>query len=376
MSMNIFVPSLPQMAAHFGADYSLMQMSISVYLLMNALLQLVVGPLSDAYGRRVVLFWGFAIFTAASVACALAPDTWTFLAARMVQAAVVVGMVVSRAVIRDVTDADSSASMIAYVTMGMAVVPMISPALGGWITEQFGWAMNFWVLAVSGGLCVLFINRDLGETAPGRGSGIMAQMRQYPALLRSQRFWLYSLASGFASGAFFAYLGGAPLVGSAYFGLTPTELGIYFGAPGLGYFFGNFLAGRYSRRFGINKMVLFGATLSSLGMGVALIAFMVGPQSANVFFGLAIFLGLGNGILLPNTTAGMLSVRPELAGTASGLGGAMMIGFGALLSGFAAALIGDGGGPMALLGLMVIVAVLAIVSILLVMRRERQLGLA
>ena len=131
LSMNVFLPSLPSMTDYFNTDYGLMQLSVAIYLAVNAVLQLIVGPLSDRYGRRPITLAGVFIFILASLGCLFANSVEVFLIMRMIQAAVVVGMVLSRAVVRDMVPQDQAASMIGYVTMGMAIVPMLGPAIGG-----------------------------------------------------------------------------------------------------------------------------------------------------------------------------------------------------------------------------------------------------
>jgi DHA1 family bicyclomycin/chloramphenicol resistance-like MFS transporter len=374
MSMNVFLPSLPRMAAHFGTDYALMQLSVAIYLGMNALLQVFVGPIADLYGRRPVIIGGLVLFLLATLGCIYAPNVEIFLAFRMAQAAVVTGMVLSRAIVRDMFPPDQAASMIGYVTMGMSVVPMLAPALGGWLDELFGWQANFWALLAIGVILFLLVWFDLGETGQRGSISLLAQFRQYPELLTSRRFWGYCLASAFSSGAFFAYLGGAPYVGDRVFGLDPAVLGAFFGAPAVGYFLGNYLSGRYSVRFGINRMILAGTLLCSGGMLASLALFELGLGNPYVFFGFMTFVGLGNGLTIPNATSGMLSVRPHLAGTASGLGGAMMIGGGAALSALAGAVLGDGRGAEPLIVIMLATALAGVAAILFTIRRERQLS--
>ncbi len=139
MSLNVFLPSLPGMAVYFDADYHVVQLSVALYLLVNALMQIVVGPLSDRFGRRPVLIYGFALYILATLGCILAPNVTIFLAFRMMQATVVVGMVLSRAAIRDMVADAQAASLIGYVTMGIAIVPMIGPSIGGyWINYLDG----------------------------------------------------------------------------------------------------------------------------------------------------------------------------------------------------------------------------------------------
>ncbi|WP_412554011.1 multidrug effflux MFS transporter [Shimia sp. MIT1388] len=374
LCMNIFLPSLPSMTEYFGTDYGVMQLSIAVYLAVNAVLQIVVGPISDKFGRRPVILAGLVIFLAATIGCIYAPNAAIFLTFRMLQAAVVVAMVLSRAVVRDMVSTDEAASMIGYVTMGMTVVPMLGPALGGLLDSAFGWQASFWLLFATGAAILWLTWRDLGETKSSSGLSLGQQFREYPELLTSPRFWGYSLANCFTSGAFFAYLGGAPFVATELFGMDAAKMGIYFGAPAVGYFIGNFLSGRYSARVGINRMVMMGCTICGLGVGASLSIFAMGFGSAEIFFGFMTFVGIGNGLAIPNATAGALSVRPHLAGTASGLTGAIMIGGGAALSALAGALLTPETGAFPLLWLMCATSILGVTSILMVIRREKTIG--
>jgi len=375
LTMNIFLPSLPGMAAWFDVPYSLMQLSVALYLALSAVLQVLIGPISDRYGRRKVILGALILFLIATVGTLLAPNATVFLVFRMAQAVIAAGMVLSRAVVRDMVPDAQAASMIGYVTMGMSIVPMIGPVLGGVLEEMIGWQANF-ALLLGLGLFTLWLTwADLGETATIRPVTFGAQMRQYPQLLRSQRFWGYTLCAAFASGSFFAYLGGAPYVGTEVFRLSASEVGALFALTAIGYAAGNFVAGRYSVRIGMNRMVLIGAIITAAGLVTLALVTLVGVHSAIVFFGFTTFVGFGNGVTLPNANAGLLSIKPELAGTASGLGGAIMIGGGAGLAALAGGLLGPGASEMPLVLLMLASAIGSVLSILWVMRRAKALGL-
>ncbi len=202
-----------------------MQQSVALYLGLSAALQIVIGPLSDRYGRRKVMLWSLGLFLIATVGTLVAPNATVFLICRMAQAVIASGMVLSRAIVRDMVSDAQAASMIGYVTMGMSLVPMIGPVIGGWLDEVFGWQANFALLLGLGVAVMALAWADLGETAVLRDASILAQMRQYPVLLTSPRFWGYCLAAAFASGCFFAYLGGAPYVGTEIFGLSSSKSG-------------------------------------------------------------------------------------------------------------------------------------------------------
>ena len=374
LAMNVFLPSLPNMALHFETEYWVLQMSVAAYFAMNAVLQIIIGPISDNLGRRPLILWGLALFTIASVGCVYAPNSTVFLLFRMAQAIIVTAMVLSRAIIRDVVTADKAASLIGYVTMGMAVVPMLGPMLGGVLDETFGWQASFWLMAGSGFGMFALCYFDQGETKRATGETLRQQFGHYPELFASPRFWGYSIASGLTSGAFFAYLGGAPYVGTEIFMLSPAVLGFYFGSPAFGYFLGNFVSGRYSTRIGIDNMVFFGALVATLATAASLLVFGVGLGTPASFFGFMTIVGIGNGMTIPNATSGMLSVRPHLAGTASGLGGAIMIGFGAILSALAGIILTGKDSAMPVLWLMVASTAGGLLAAAFVIRRAKAIG--
>jgi len=374
MSMGVFLPSLPAMAEHFGTDYAVMQLSVSLYLAAVAALQVIVGPLSDRFGRRPVMMGSLGLFLVATVGCLLAPTVTVFLACRMLQAAVAVGIVLSRAIVRDMVPQNEAASMIGYVTMGMALVPMIAPAIGGGLDALFGWQSVFVFLLAAGVGVTWLVWADQGETAARTFTSFAAQVRDYPELFAAPRFWGYALGAAFASGAFFAFLGGAPYAAAEIYSMTPFWTGVAFGAPAVGYALGNFLSGRLSVRLGIDRMMLAGAAIVTVGMGLSVLLGLAGLSHPAAFFGFVTSVGLGNGMVLPNATAGLLSVRPHLAGTASGIGGAIMIGGGAALSVLAGVVLVGASSSLPLQALMLSTSAMSLVCTLYVIRRARRLA--
>ena len=374
LNMNIFLPSLPSMAAYFDADYRVVQLAVSAYFATTAILQVIVGPLSDRYGRRPVLLWGMVIFLLATVGCILATDIVTFLVFRMIQAAVATGMVLSRAIVRDMVSADKAASMIGYVTMGMALVPMVGPMIGGVLDELYGWQASFAAVLVFGVMVTWLSWADLGETNQHRSTSFGAQFRSYPELVRSRRFWGYALAASFASGSFFAFLGGGPWVASEILGMTPTALGGYFALIAGGYSLGNFFSGLIAERMGLNRMMLLGGCVATGGILISIVFFAAGMGSPFVLFGCIGLVGIGNGLLLPSANAGIVSVRPHLAGSASGLGGALMIGGGAAISAVTGTLLSPETGAWPLLLMMLASSILSVVVAYYVIHVARQVA--
>ncbi|MFC3118723.1 MFS transporter [Jhaorihella thermophila] len=203
----------------------------------------------------------------------------------MAQAVVAVGMVLSRAAIRDLYPQDKAASMIGYVTMGMAVVPMIGPAVGGILDELFGWKANFWLLLLLGLAAWALVRIDFGETARKKaGSPWRSSSESIPNCCARPGSGAIRWPRACRRGGIFAYLGGAPFVGTEVFGMSPGELGFYFGAPAVGYFLGNFISGRFSVRFGVNRMVMWGCWANGLGITASLLIMLSGGGSAITFF--------------------------------------------------------------------------------------------
>jgi len=374
VTTNIFLPSLPAMAAHFEADYGLVQLTLSLYLAAIALLQLAIGPASDRFGRRPVMLASFVVFCIGTLAAAYAPTIETLLACRVLQAFSASGMVLSRAIIRDTVSSDEAASRIGYVTMGMTVAPMIAPFVGGLLDEAYGWQSTFHLTLVFGVLALLMSYLDLGETNAQPSASMTEQFRAYPELFRSHRFWGYAATAAFGSGAFFAFLGGGPLIASEILGLTPSGYGMYFILVTFGYMIGNFISGRYSRVIGINRMMLSGNVVAAVGMAFSIPLFLLGYHHPLSFFGPTFFVGVGNGITLPNANAGVVSVRPHLSGSASGLGGAMQIGCGAILSVAAGWLLTPESGPYPLLIVMLLSSLCGVLATLYVMQVARRKG--
>jgi DHA1 family bicyclomycin/chloramphenicol resistance-like MFS transporter len=370
--MNLCLPSLPNIGRHFDASYSLVQLLVTGYLVATALLQLAIGPLSDRYGRRPVLLACLVIFIVSSIACIYAPNIETLLALRIAQASAAAGMVLARAIVRDtVRSADDAASRMGYVTMGMSLMPMLGPIIGGFLDEALGWQSTF-VLMTSFGLFAFVVAwHDVAETNLHRSSSMTAQFRSYPELLGSPRFWGYSLTAGFGSGAFFAFLGGGPYIASEVLGLSASQYGLNFALISAGYMFGNFLSGRFSRRVGLDRMILGGNLLAIAGMGTGTLLAFYGHYSTLTLFGSAALVAIGNGMTLPNSNAGMVSVSPHLAGSASGLGGALQVAVGAGMAFIAGVVIAGAAGPLPLFAVMLTSVILALIANLSILRRHR-----
>jgi DHA1 family bicyclomycin/chloramphenicol resistance-like MFS transporter len=371
LGINMYLPSMPGMARALGVDFTTIQLTLSLYLGAMAVGQLIIGPLSDRLGRRPVLLTGLLVFVAGSAICLSAQSIGVLIFGRIVQAiGGCAGITLSRAIVRDLYGRNQVASMIAYVTMGMAVAPMIAPTIGGLLETFFGWRASFAFLIGFGGLALLFAYWRLPETNHGRASGEPADelLRGYGSLFRSRQFWGYTLVTSFVSAMFFAFLAGAPYVMIELLGRSPAEYGFYFAMVPCGYILGNFATGRIAGRMGPNRMILAGTLLSLVSIAAMAALIASGFLYPAALFGPMLFIGVANGLVLPSGIAGAVSVKPDLAGAAAGLSGSFQIGFGALVAPIVGATLGSTVWP--LIVIMTICSLLAIASLSLVAGRR------
>lgn len=245
-----------------------------------------------------------------------------------------------RAIVRDLYDRDRSAAMIGYVTMAMTLAPMLAPALGGYLDIWLGWRSSFAFCSVAGAAVMLWVVLVLPETLTpgGGGEGLSGLLRGYRDLLRSPAFCGYAFQTAFTSGVFFAFIAGAPFVVVTVLGLPPSSYGLWFVVVSAGYLAGNFMTGRFSVRFGIDRMIAAGATIALLGIAAQAAIGWLGLLSLPAIFLPMAIVALSNGLTLPNGTAGAISVNPRAAGAAAGLAGALQMLTGAV----AAVLVGYG----------------------------------
>jgi DHA1 family bicyclomycin/chloramphenicol resistance-like MFS transporter len=333
-SMQILIPSLPLLAGYFAVPYASAQMTLTVYLVGIAVGQLIYGPLSDRFGRRPVLLAGLAVYALGSLAALLAPSIGALTAARAAQAAGgCAGMVLTRAIIRDVFPRDQAASKVGFVMMGMTVAPMLAPLLGAELTALFGWRSTM-LACVAFGLTLALLALRLPETlaAPQPLPGLSGVAMAYLQLARIRSFRCYAAITTFTTGVFFAFMAGAPKVLMDGLGHSPRSYALSFMAISFAFGAGSFVAGRYSARLGLARMLRLGLLVSTAGavLGVAGQALL--PLSLLVFYLPMTVVALGNGVSQPNAVTAAISVKPQLAGTASGLVGALQMGFGALMT--------------------------------------------
>jgi DHA1 family bicyclomycin/chloramphenicol resistance-like MFS transporter len=331
-TLNMLLPALPQLVVLLAADTSTVQLTLSLYLLSLATAQLLLGPLSDRFGRRPVLLAGLALNVAASVAAIAANSIALLIAARMLQAiGASAGIVIGRAIIRDLFERERSAAMLGLVTTAMVVAPMVSPSIGGLLVTTLGWEAIFICIALLSGIVLVWAMVVLPEThPPGDVADAGALLKEWRELLRHRKFYGFVLTGALASAPFFTLIGGGPHVVVNLMHRSPTEYGLWFALGSIGYMGGNFTVSRLSERVGVEMLIASGALIEIFGAVVSLLLVIydweLGPA---VIFAPQLVMSYGNGLVLPSAIAGAVSIRPQAAGSASGLIGFTQMALGA-----------------------------------------------
>ena len=374
LAMNMFLPSLTNMAAEFSVSYSVMNISLAGYLAITAILQVILGPLSDRFGRRPVLLGSILIFSLASLFCALSSNIWIFLSLRILQGAIISGMTLSRAIVRDIMDPKDAVRVLGTIAMAMAVAPMLGPVLGGGFDEVFGWRAIFWFYLGLGLVLFVLTWADLGETNKNTSATFRKQFSTYPDLLRSGLFWGYSICLSFGIACFYAFLSGAPLVADKVLNLPPSHLGFYMGSITGAFLVGSFISNRLAKHTTSTKLVLAGRTISVLGLSLGLIIVMFGNVSSLSIFGSTLFIGLGNGMSLPSCYVGVMNVRSDLAGSAAGLSGAMGVAAGAILATMMAAILTENNAAFGFLSFLLVAKIISLAGAILAHNLEKNIN--
>jgi MFS transporter, DHA1 family, multidrug resistance protein len=337
ISLYMLVPALPMLATIFGRDISVAQMTVSLYMVGIACSQIIMGPLSDRFGRRPVLLWGLVLMVAASIGCMFAQNLPQLIAARFLQAlGGATGMVVSRAIIRDLYSRDRIGAMISLVIAVMMIAQMLSPLTGGLLETAFGWRAIFYVITAASLTIAVIIAFALPETRRDRltAGGFRGDVGN---LVTSRAFIGYVLCQVLASQIIFAFAGGGPYIVVTQMGKTSAEYGAWFATTGFAYLIGNLFCVRFAPRHSLEKLIWFGIALQFTGSLLNLVWSISGAsQHPSWLFGTQMLVMFANAFVMSNSAAGAISVRPEAAGTASGAMGFLQMGIGSLVSQFGA----------------------------------------
>lgn len=361
LPVNMILPSLPNIAATFKADFALVNLSVAGFAIITALIEAIGGAISDRFGRRSVVLISLSIFIAASIGCVLAPNIAVFLFFRAMQACIAPCYSVALVIIKESSDEGQAARKFGYLAMGWAIAPMVGPLFGGSLDELFGWRSSFVVFAILGGAAFALSARALkGISAPPRSKS--RYLTSYVELLGSDRFWAYTFCMACSMGVLYVFLGGAPLVVGDALGGSSAKLGLYMGLVPTGFILGSYLAGRFASQRSLGTVLVSARLITCIGLLVGLILAVLGVTHVLAFFGPCVFIGIGNGLTMPAANSGAMSVRSDLVGTAAGLAAAMRIAGGAIIASIAGLFLADS--VHALFVLMLISALLALLTAL------------
>lgn len=334
VSLNILVPATPGLVVLFNTNVETVQLTLSLYLFGLALSQLVMGPLSDRFGRKPVLLAGLFITAAASLAAIFSTSIGMLILFRTLQAlGASSGLVIGRAIIRDLYARDRAAAMIGLVTTVMVIAPMAAPLIGGILDTHLGWEYTFVLTGVMAASVMAWVFGSLPETRPDHitGGGVRYMLHESRELLSDRKFIGYALVCAIGTATFFTFLGGGPHVVIGIMARTSAEYGLWFIATSGGFMLGNFITSRTSQRYGIDRMIGIGLALLLIGSVLTIATVAAFPDGGPwTIFVPQLAISIGNGIFLPNCVAGAVSVRPQAAGTASGITGFLQMATGAV----------------------------------------------
>jgi DHA1 family bicyclomycin/chloramphenicol resistance-like MFS transporter len=360
LAIDFYLPAFPTLARAFATDVEHVQLSLASYFVGIALGQLVYGPLADRYGRRKPLLAGVALFALGSLACALAPSLEWLIGARFVQAlGGCAGMVVARAVVRDLCDPLQSARVFSQMMLVMGLAPILAPLAGGLLLATLGWQAIFIALVLFGTACLLAVQRWLPETLPaGSSAPLRGAMGQYLRLFGEREFMGYSLSGGFAMAAMFAYISGSPFVFIELYGVPAQHYGWLFGANALGFILmaqvNAWLVRRVSPARLLPRMM---AVYLLCTLVLVVLAWMRPTQLWPLL--LPLFAGMSTlGCILPNASACAMAGQGRNAGSASALMGCMQFAIAAGAASLVGALHNGSALPMALVMLVCVGAAL------------------
>ena len=319
-ALHMPVPSLPLLAIVFAAPAGSVQLILTLFLAGIAVGQLAYGPVSDRFGRRPVLIAGLGLFLAGTTVCGLAWSLPMLIVGRVIQACGgCAGMVLGRAIVRDLFDRERSASAIATITMAMSLAPSISPAIGAYLAEWVGWRADFALLGALGAVVLALTIARLEETHYRlMPASLSAMSRSFVLLLRSPAFLGFALTTAFTSASWFTFLASAPYLLSEVLHEPPSTYGLMILMPMAAYIIGNAAVARLSVAIGSGRLLILGLALS-LASGAMLAAWCFIELSPWALFLPMAISSIGNGLSQPPALAAGLSVYPRIAGTASGL---------------------------------------------------------
>ncbi|WP_294767039.1 multidrug effflux MFS transporter [uncultured Rhodoferax sp.] len=326
-AIDMYLPALPSIGQSLGASMGAVQASLMAFFIALGIGQIIYGPVSDMVGRKAPLYFGLVLFAVASVGCALAPDIHTLVVLRFIQGlGACAGMVVPRAVVRDLHTGHDAARLMSLLMLVFSVSPILAPLAGSMLIETIGWRSVFWAVMVAAVLGLILLATSLPETRPPEervNSSVGSALAAYGVLLRDRHFLGLVFIGAFGISSFFAYLANSSFVLIDHYGLTPRQYSLAFAANAASFIGISQFTGKLSARFGLVRLVKFAVVGYALMMTLLLAVNLAGVESLRVMI-VMLFIGYGFlGLVVPTTAVLALDEHGEIAGTASALMGTL-----------------------------------------------------
>lgn len=349
ISTDLYLPAMPEMSHSLHANEGMLELTISAYLIGFSLGQLLWGPISDQYGRRLSVATGLVLFVIGSAGCALSGSALTMIGWRIVQAVgACAGVALSRAMVRDLYEGNHAAQMLSMLITVMAIAPLIGPTVGGQIVTFAGWRAIFWTMVVIGlvSLAALYTIPETHPVARRNRESLGRALMRYGELLRYRRLLGYAGTGGFLYLGLFAYVAGTPFAYITYYHVPVRFYGLLFGLGTVGIMVASTLNSRLVLRFGYDRMLLIGTIIAAVSATMTALTIHTGLGG---FWGLVaslfVFVSM-TGLVVANSITGALADFPEHAGAVSALVGAFQYGSGIIGSGLVGVFADGTPGPM------------------------------
>lgn len=333
-AIDMYLPALPSISADLKSSASIVQLSLVVFFIATGIGPLLIGPLSDMYGRKPLLYGGLFAFGLASVGAALAPTIEWLIAFRFLQGlAASPGMVVPRAVVRDLHTGPEATRLMSLLMLVFSVSPILAPLGGSFIIAAFGWRAVFWAVTIAAGLAAVLLAVSLEETRPAAsriGSSIRGAFSGYGQLMRDRSFLGLSLIGSFGISSFFVYLANSSFVLIGHYGLSPSIYSLFFSMNAVSFFAVSQLSGALSERYGLRRVVRLAVTGNTVVI-LALFALFAAGIDSLALMAAMLFVGFGFlGLVIPTTSVLAMEEQGAIAGTASALMGTLQLATGAI----------------------------------------------
>lgn len=336
-AIDMYLPALPDIGRSLGAEVGAVQLTLTAFFLSIGLGQLLYGPVSDMVGRKPPLYAGLALFTLASIGCALATDIHTLVALRFLQGlGAAAGMAIPRAVVRDLHTGAEAARLMSLLMLVFSVSPILAPLAGSGVIALTGWRGVFWAVALAAVAGMLMVRGALAETrseAERVDSSLGSALRGYGVLLRDRHYLGLVFIGAFAMAGFFVYLAGSPFVLINHYGLSPTQYSLAFGLNAAAFIGSAQFTGPLGRRFGLAPLAKGAVTACGLVMAMLLAYYLAGGDQLLVLVSLYFVASAFMGMVIPTVSVLALDAHGAIAGTASALMGTLQMLCGAVAMG-------------------------------------------